>query len=72
MGEVLYVFWMRVVQNFRKVHSQLPADFEMQLLNAGTAFLQRVPLNDLCAKMDQCVGLTVHDLHERCIGEVIQ
>jgi len=50
LGEVLYVFWLRVVQNFRKVHLLLPTDFEMQLLNAGTAFLQRVPLNDLCAK----------------------
>jgi hypothetical protein len=55
-----------VVQNFRKVHLLLPTDSEMQLLDAGTAALQRVPLNDLC------VGLTVHDLHEPCTGEVIQ
>lgn len=50
LGEALCLFGMRVVWNFRKVHLLLPTDFEMQLLNAGTAFLQRVPLNDLRAK----------------------
>ena len=41
---------MRVVQNVRKVHLLLPTDYEIQLLDGGIAFLQRVPLNDLCAK----------------------